>query len=801
MDKYVGVYVKLLLNNSDIIKGYIKGRDDNGLLLLESAIIERANGQRAEERILALSVREIKDLEVLEGSTSELNQPQPLQQQQQQSSQARLETGQPQPAPHQPQSRFDHSTINHYVAAPTLAPVLNHSIHVKPDIANTRQQQLQQHQEQPMKQKQPLSSDSAIISMQQPSGSILNSNSKNSKASNHRIASTTINPAVLFVQPTSEILSTNGRKSSSPTVSTEVDKISIGTLRPLDPSILFQKPQQQRQCDPFINDSAVGHWEKQLLQHQKQSVLVQDPAIISVSFTPTNAKAEMDPAIYAEEKQLKQQQESKNQILSKQSKESQQQKRKPLFGAAMSMDRKPVMEIVEFEDYSAFEKGKGTVRKAVTTRTSIESCGRESQSAHSYVNNGYDGTIIRDRQQTINEVEGVIQMRSDASLMNDKSYPVSPTDISIERKQKKREKQQQSKPSTAIPISLIPPHVLNRKPSSIPNKSPPINVRLTSPLTAQSSFAASTVSSVGSNIRKDTASALSNQHEILRTAVQTAPRIMTVSGGIEVPTLNANQMEISKLIARETGLTQLQIVENAAFGISSMVLKAIGGHRRIQPDNPNSAPVAVILVGPGFVGECGIAAARHLANRGCQVLIGMTENTYCGAILEQYKALAKSSGANIVYSVEELPDSSTMPVDIIIDALLGPDLLKITLAIKRQMEWANKNKAPVLSIEFPSGINPNDGSTYSSMVVHETSTSSPCSKLPICNYGCSNYIKPKWTLCLGAPHAGCVGRHITGELFIADIGLPSHSFEQSRPGFRIPWGSDFLLALEYIEEQ
>lgn len=130
------------------------------------------------------------------------------------------------------------------------------------------------------------------------------------------------------------------------------------------------------------------------------------------------------------------------------------------------------------------------------------------------------------------------------------------------------------------------------------------------------------------------------------------PRILTVSGGVAIPTVNANQMETAKLIGRETGLTQTQLVDNGAFGISMMVLKAIGGHRRIQPDNHNAAPVIVILVGPTAIGESGIAAARHLANRGCQVIISMSENTYCGATVEQYKALAKFSGAQIVYSLD-----------------------------------------------------------------------------------------------------------------------------------------------------
>lgn len=100
-------------------------------------------------------------------------------------------------------------------------------------------------------------------------------------------------------------------------------------------------------------------------------------------------------------------------------------------------------------------------------------------------------------------------------------------------------------------------------------------------------------------------------------------------------------------------------------------------------------------------------------------------------------------------------------------------MLKITPAIKAQMNWANNNKAPVLSIEFPSGVNPNDGNAS------------------------DTFINPKWTLCLGAPYTGCTSRNVTGELFLADAGLPFSCFEKSVPNFHIPWGSDFVLALEY----
>lgn len=217
-------------------------------------------------------------------------------------------------------------------------------------------------------------------------------------------------------------------------------------------------------------------------------------------------------------------------------------------------------------------------------------------------------------------------------------------------------------------------------------------------------------------------------------------------------------------------------MENGAFGISMMVLKAVGGHRRIQPDNHNAAPVIVILVGPTSIGEFGLAAARHLANRGCQVIISVTDDSYCGATVEQYKALAKFSGARIVCSTNELPNQYTTPVDLIVDALLGSEIKKMSPAIRQQMNWANANKAPVLSLDFPSGVYPDNGTFPNNS---------------------ANHITPKWTLCLGAPYTGCTSRNVTGELFLGDSGLPFTCFQTVVRNFHIPWGSEFVLALEY----
>ena len=62
----------------------------------------------------------------------------------------------------------------------------------------------------------------------------------------------------------------------------------------------------------------------------------------------------------------------------------------------------------------------------------------------------------------------------------------------------------------------------------------------------------------------------------------------------------------------------------------------------------------------------------------------------------------------------------------------------------------------------------------------------------------AHYIHPKWTLCLGAPKRGCNSRSVTGELFLADIGIPRGCWKRiGVKGWGMPWGSEYLVGLEY----
>jgi hypothetical protein len=60
-------------------------------------------------------------------------------------------------------------------------------------------------------------------------------------------------------------------------------------------------------------------------------------------------------------------------------------------------------------------------------------------------------------------------------------------------------------------------------------------------------------------------------------------------------------------------------------------------------------------------------------------------------------------------------------------------------------------------------------------------------------------IHPKWTVCLAAPKVGCTSRSVTGELYMGDLGVPRACWKRTGvKGGGMPWGADFLVALEYV---
>ncbi|KAG0201680.1 enhancer of mRNA decapping [Mortierella sp. GBA30] len=261
-------------------------------------------------------------------------------------------------------------------------------------------------------------------------------------------------------------------------------------------------------------------------------------------------------------------------------------------------------------------------------------------------------------------------------------------------------------------------------------------------------------------------------------------KIQTLSG-VSCPTVTSLQMqEAERLSASEMGLSDEQMIENGGRGAAMMCLQALGGSRRIQPNNHNAAPIVVILAGNNRTGAYALCAGRHLSNHGCVVLAFVAGSNHEGQLHATVASQSRgflAAGGELIHTIPELPQTSS-PVDLIMDGMLGYQytVRDIVDAYEREtvcdlMDWANDNKAPVLSLDMPSGVH---------------GTTGQGDRTKFC-------VRPKWTLCLGAPKSGCRSRATTGELFLTDLGIPRGCWKKAGvKGWGMPWGADFLVGLD-----
>jgi len=233
----------------------------------------------------------------------------------------------------------------------------------------------------------------------------------------------------------------------------------------------------------------------------------------------------------------------------------------------------------------------------------------------------------------------------------------------------------------------------------------------------------------------------------------------TISG-IVIPAITTEQMiEIDRIAVRETGPNLFQMMENAG---RNLALSAID----ILSDTWQKAEI-VVLCGTGGNGGGGICAARHLANRNTNVKICITNSEKLKEVpayqLEVYRS---TSGIEI-----ELNELLNEKPDLIIDAIIGYNLKSAPRGYSLEMiNWANSQPAKILSLDVPSGVNTTTGNTPGA------------------------FIKAERTLTLALPKIGLLPE-LTGDLYLADIGIPIQVYNKIGINYNSPFGGKFIVKL------
>jgi NAD(P)H-hydrate epimerase len=209
-----------------------------------------------------------------------------------------------------------------------------------------------------------------------------------------------------------------------------------------------------------------------------------------------------------------------------------------------------------------------------------------------------------------------------------------------------------------------------------------------------------------------------------------------------VPALTTEQMRaVDRAMVEDLHIELVQMMENAGRSLAELAIT------RFSPRS------VTVLAGPGGNGGGGLVAARHLVNRDCQVQVVLAEPDRLTPVPAHQADILARMGV----STATRPSSA----DLVIDALIGYSLRGDPVGTAGELIiWANDQAAPILALDTPSGLDLTTG-TVGTPAVWATAT-----------------------LTLALPKAGLLDVPNVGELYLADISVPSLVYQ--RMGIAVP---------------
>ncbi|GAB1320339.1 enhancer of mRNA decapping [Madurella fahalii] len=256
-----------------------------------------------------------------------------------------------------------------------------------------------------------------------------------------------------------------------------------------------------------------------------------------------------------------------------------------------------------------------------------------------------------------------------------------------------------------------------------------------------------------------------------------------------IETVSPLQMfNLENIAHNEIGLTEEMMTENAGRGIAEVALTALSDPAikvrhagSVDPATGNPPPqTVVVLAGNNKSGSRSVAAARHLRNKGINVLVCVVglergERDLLEEVRQQVR-LYKNLGGRVFTKSDffehlrkisipmltiDTPRTSLSsltnpaPVMLIIDALLGLAISFEELrngdqaTVYELVEWANRHEAFALAVDVPTGIDPTSG------------------KVNVID-GNRLYVRPRYVVAIGAPKRGLLEAMIAADNDDAD---------------------------------
>jgi len=225
-----------------------------------------------------------------------------------------------------------------------------------------------------------------------------------------------------------------------------------------------------------------------------------------------------------------------------------------------------------------------------------------------------------------------------------------------------------------------------------------------------------------------------------------------------------NALDISA--TEDYGIPSIVLMENAGLGTVRLMEEEIG---------PCSDTFAAILIGPGNNGGDGLVIGRHLHQRGCNPVFfflvdpdslkgdAATNLQIVEKLRLPYHIVNNSNRIKTIHILFKQIESRGKPCYAIIDAIFGTGLKRdITGHFGEMIDIINRpgfaNNVPVISVDIPSGMNPDRGSIYNKGIVADLTATYACPKPGQVLHG---------------------GSDLTGQLHIIDIGIPPEAITRA----------------------
>lgn len=166
----------------------------------------------------------------------------------------------------------------------------------------------------------------------------------------------------------------------------------------------------------------------------------------------------------------------------------------------------------------------------------------------------------------------------------------------------------------------------------------------------------------------------------------------------------------------EITVKQMYDIENAghAMGFHKILMMENAGaasvQRLLNHIEDISSKTILVVAGMGNNGGDGLVMARHLAGYGAAVtlvLMGRSSEIKTVECQQNYDILSKMPSIEILDKID-----TTIQYDIIIDAMLGTGITgDIREPYNSAISYINDSESFVLSVDVPSGLNPDTGNT------------------------------------------------------------------------------------------